>query len=138
MKLLLACSLIAIALVPLASAGGAGAGAFSYGYGDCKGTTYAYNYNQVYAGASTGGVYAYGEAQTFCGVYQDWFTGATHHSSGISGSAYACGPVAGCTFDYAAWYSYDSYCNAGAFTSAGYVPIGCPAGGPPAVPALLP
>lgn len=135
MKLLIACSLMVTAFVPLVSAGGFGAS--SDGYGDCNGSTNAFNSNAAYADTNPGVVSAVVSAQTFCNVYKDW-SGGTHRSSAIRGGGTECDAVSGCHSTYFSWYSYDGNCNTSASTPVANLPLGCLVGGPPAVPKLLP
>jgi hypothetical protein len=113
----------------IACAGSDASGTCSNGYQ----TTGAYVFN--YDGASL--LYAGGGASCF------GMMGYSQES--IAAGATSCDAMS-CTFAGAQWYSYDYMgmggCDMAVYAAAGgqyqYQSLGCPAGGPPTIPALLP
>lgn len=107
----------------------------SYGYGTCN-NGYASNGASVWHYDGTH-YYAVG-AGTYCGGYPGWYSyqgvgvGAGH----CNYSTWQCESVG------AGWYKFNTICQtytyAYAYGFSDYRPLGCPAGGPPAIPALLP
>lgn len=136
MKLILMLSLLALAL-PTAAASHeyVVASVGSDNSGDCPGGATGSSYNDASSSARAAGVTAGAGAATNCTRYTFW--GATYEYRGVGASAFVYSP-AGFHSASAQWYSGSSGCNMNAYVVAAGQSLGCPAGGPPAVPGLLP
>ncbi|HUR68433.1 MAG TPA: hypothetical protein VM370_04245 [Candidatus Thermoplasmatota archaeon] len=119
------------------------AGEGSYG-GDCA-TAGTNGGNSAGVSTNDAGGYTAVGVQTYCYNYD--FFGNTYTGAGISVYAVSFGSPAGTAFGQAGWNSFTfgtfSYCDtfAYAYTDAtGFngQNLGCPAGAPPTVPAVLP
>lgn len=110
----------------------------SYAYGTCD-NGYVSNYAWAYTYDANG--YNSAGAGTYCGGYPGIYS-----YSGISAGATTCDASWNCNYVGAQWYGYEfygsSYCDTYAYAYVAgqyeFQSVGCPAGAPPNVPALLP
>lgn len=139
MMRILALTLAALAALPIASAGAA-VSFQSHDGGDCEvdGNSQTFNYVDAWGSAGPGNsVHLY--ADTWCWSVTDPFSGQAYRFHSIWASGEACAVVTSCRTFAAQWWSMNDECNTFAeSTTTGRMDFGCPAGGPPQAPALLP
>lgn len=107
----------------------------SFGYGTCEN---GYAFNGVSASHYAAPDSYNAGAGTYCSGYPGWY----EYSSVGAGASHCNYSTWTCESAAVGWYDYNGYCNTYVYLyGAGqyeYEQLGCPAGGPPAVPRVLP